>query len=79
MTNYKPARNPDGTKKRRHSNNKGMRQIKRDRGYYQVLFLANRLGVPYLSRDDARIANEAAAFGDADNAAELTNPPDSVR
>jgi len=50
---FDPARHPDGVKKRRHHNNKGMAQIKKGVPYDQVRAMALRLGIPYLSRDEA--------------------------
>lgn len=47
---FDPARSPDGTKKRRHHNNKGAVQIRTDRVFTQVKDMADRLGIPYVPR-----------------------------
>ncbi|MFH3481647.1 hypothetical protein [Xanthobacter variabilis] len=61
---FDPARYPDGTKKRRHTNNKGRRQIRTDEVFTQVQKMAERLGIPYAPRQqpdggvDARLRKE---------------------
>lgn len=47
---FESARYPDGTKKRRHTNNKGNRQIRTDAVFAQIKKMAARLGIPYVPR-----------------------------
>jgi hypothetical protein len=47
---FDPQRYPDGSKKRRHHNTKGHRQIRLGYTVDQVQALAKRLGIPYVTR-----------------------------
>lgn len=44
---------PESMKTRRHHNNKGYRQIKRGKTTDQVMAIARRLGIPYVTKRTA--------------------------
>ena len=55
---FDPARHPNGVKKRRHHNNKGKQRIRGGGVYNDVRKLARRLGIPYLTREQAEKQRE---------------------
>lgn len=58
---FDPMRFPDGTKKRRHHNNKGERQIRLGKTVDQVKSIAENLQIPYVTKNKADRQKEKVA------------------